>query len=110
MTGTADRTPPPSLGGFTVYPVLHERSRAEEFAKIGAEMMMGAARMGGLRMPKPAEATKRALLDRCRDMVRQGESPWHTFRHLIRAGKVRLIKRPNKPPLLVAVKQRRGLR
>lgn len=43
---------------------------------------------------------------RWRGMINCNESPWVTYRHDIRTGKAKLIKRRNKPPLLVAVKAR----
>lgn len=89
----------------------HYKSRDQEMAEImGMALANNAARAVrgfGARMD-PRKELARQVAAKCRRMIVQGESPWFTFRHMIARGEVRLIRRPNKPPLLVPVLPRRG--
>lgn len=85
------------------------KSRDQEMAEImGMALAANAGRGFGFRAPSSEKLARAALARKCRAMIRQGESPWVTFRHMIKAGTVKLIKRRNKSPLLVIPKRRRS--
>lgn len=89
----------------------HYKSREQEMAEImGMALAANAGRGLGYRTPSEESLRAASLVRKCQAMVRQGESPWVTFRHMIAAGHVTLTKRRNRPPLLKIVKRKRGLR
>lgn len=82
------------------------KSRDQEMAEImGIALANNAARAVrgfGVRMD-PRKELARQVAAKCRRMVVQGESPQVTFRHMIDRGEVKLVRRRNKPPLLVPI-------
>lgn len=82
------------------------KTRDQEMAEImGMALAANAARavMGFGRRIGPRRELARQVAAKCRRMVVQGESPWITFRHMIKRGEVKLVRRPNKPPLLAPI-------